>query len=109
MVGNAAEIGPGQTAFERNDRVIDIWSAVHLTSAMLMGWVMDPFIALLLLIAYEPLELFVLYPLSMKLFNYPFGYESWRNSWSDMQFDAAGVALGYYGLRRLADAPFTLF
>ncbi len=94
---------------ERNDRVIDVWSAVHLTTAVLMGWVMDPFIALLLLIAYEPFELFVLYPASMKLFNYPFGYESWRNSWSDIQFDAAGVAIGYFALRRVAEAPFTLF
>jgi hypothetical protein len=93
----------------RNDSLVDVWSGVHLVTGIAMGWVMDPFIALLILIAWEPLEIFVLYPLSMKLFEVPFGYESWRNSFSDIVFDAAGVALGAFALGALVDPPFFLF
>lgn len=93
----------------RNDRLIDVWSGVHVVTAMAMGWVMDPFVALVILILYEPLEIFILCPISMRLFDYPFGYESWRNSFSDIVFDAVGVAIGYLGLTAVHAPPFHLF
>lgn len=96
---------------ERNDSLLDAWSWVHLVTGMAAGWLMNPFVALLILIAWEPLEIFILSPLSRKFFNYPFGYESWRNSFSDVVFDAVGVAIGYYGLTALSTPPppFPLF
>lgn len=94
---------------ERNDSLLDVWSGVHVVTGVAAGWLMDPFIGLLILIAWEPLEIFVLSPLSLRWFNYPFGYESWRNSFSDIVFDAVGVAIGFFGLRALVDPPFVLF
>lgn len=93
----------------RNNRLFDLWSIVHLLTGVLMGWVMDPFLALVLMIAWEPFEIFVLGPSLKRWTGITFGYESFRNSLSDMLFDAAGVALGYYALRALADPPFLLF
>jgi len=93
----------------RNDALFDLWSLVHLATGIVFGWVMDPFVALVFMILWEPLEIFVLNPLAMTLFGTEFGYESWRNAVSDIVFDAAGVGIGYYALRALVDAPFTLF
>ena len=96
--------GPGA----RNARIVDGWSVAHLASGVGLGWVMDPFWALLILILYEPLEVFVLSPLSWKLLGREFGHESLRNSLSDIVFDAAGVLLGTWGLRALVAPPFLL-
>lgn len=93
----------------RNDKLLDVWSAVHLVTGALMAWVMDPFWALALLVLYEPLEIFVLYPIVLRVTGKVFGYESFRNSLSDIVFDVAGVVIGYYGFRAWWDAPVTLF
>ena len=77
-------------------------------TGVVMGWLMEPFLALVLMILWEPLEIFVLSPL-MARFGIEFGYESWRNAISDIIFDAAGIALGVYVLGALVDPPFTLF
>ncbi len=92
----------------RNNRLLDIWSAIHLVTGALMAWVMPPFIALLIMVLWEPLEVLVLSPLFAK-FDIEFGYEGIRNIASDIIFDAAGVALGFWVLRSLWDAPFTWF
>ena len=92
----------------RNDRLFDLWSLVHMFTGVVMGWLMEPFLALVLMILWEPLEIFVLSPL-MARFGIEFGYESWRNAISDIIFDAAGIALGVYVLGALVDPPFTLF
>lgn len=92
----------------RNDRLFDLWSVVHMGTGVLMGWTMEPFLALVLMILWEPLEIFVLSPLFWK-FGIEFGYESWRNSISDIVADAVGVALGFYVLRAAVDPPFLLF
>jgi len=93
----------------RNDSLVDVWSWVHVVTGIAVGWLMHPFIGLLIMIAWEPLEIFVLSPLSLRFFNYPFGYESWRNSFSDIVFDAVGVALGFFVLRAIVDPPFQVF
>jgi hypothetical protein len=91
----------------RNNAFFDIWSLVHLFTGVLMGWVIDPFLALALMVLWEPLEILVLSPLLAKV-GIIFGYESLKNSLSDIFFDVIGVALGYYLLTALIEPPFTL-
>lgn len=92
----------------RNDALVDLWSVVHLVTGALLGWVMDPFIALLLMVLWEPLEILVLSPFLARR-NILFGHESLRNSLSDIAFDGAGVAIGVWVLTPLFDPPFFLF
>ena len=93
----------------RNNTLLDGWSFVHLVTGIAAGWVMDPFIALLILVLWEPLEILVLSPMADRLLGIEFGFESLRNSMSDIVFDAAGVALGYWALRALVEPPFVWF
>ncbi|HSX45671.1 MAG TPA: hypothetical protein VLG27_01540 [Candidatus Saccharimonadia bacterium] len=77
----------------RNDKLFDRWSALHFTTGIILGWLINPWIALLIMAAYEPIENFVLCPLFWR-FGIVFGHESWRNSFSDIFFDALGISLG---------------
>lgn len=92
----------------RNTALFDVWSLVHLVTGIGCGWLMDPFIGLLILVLWEPLEILVLSPFLAR-FQILFGHESLRNSLSDIFFDGLGVALGFWGLRALWDPPFMLF
>ncbi len=92
----------------RNDRMVDHWSFIHLATGIAMGWLMDPFWALLLMILWEPFELYVLSPITWRLFRREFGHESMANSWSDILFDAAGVTFGAFLLREWLEPPFVL-
>ena len=92
----------------RNDALFDIWSVIHLATGVVMGWVLAPFVALAIMVTWEPLEVFVLSPLLAKL-GVKFGYESLRNSLSDIFFDVVGVALGAWVLTKLIDPPLHLF
>ena len=92
----------------RNDALFDGWSIVHVFTGILMGWLMDPFIALALMVLWEPLEVLILSPLLAKR-GILFGYESIRNSLSDIFFDVIGIAIGIYALSALVDPPFFLF
>jgi hypothetical protein len=92
----------------RNDLLFDVWSFVHLATGIGMAWVMDPFVALLIMVIWEPLEILVLSPLLAKL-GITFGHETLRNSLSDIFFDCVGVAAGYWILTPLRDPPFHLF
>jgi hypothetical protein len=98
----------GRVAHPRNDLLFDIWSVVHLLTGIGMAWVMDPFIALLIMVVWEPLEVLVLSPLMARR-GIVFGHESLRNSLSDIFFDCLGVALGYWVLTPLVAPPFHLF
>ena len=69
---------------------------------------MAPFVALLIMTIWEPVEILVLSPFLAR-FGILFGHESLRNSLSDIAFNCAGVALGYWGLTALWDPPFHLF
>jgi len=93
----------------RNDALLDRWSFVHLVTGAAMAWVMPPHIALMILVLWEPLEILVLSPLAKRLWGLDFGFESLRNAMSDIVFDVAGVGLGLWFLRNVAEPPFTLF
>lgn len=92
----------------RNGSLFDTWSVVHFCMGVLLGWVMPAFPAIAILILWEPIEIFVLSPLLAKV-NITFGYESLRNSLSDICFDLLGVAVGAELLTQVAAAPFHLF
>jgi CBS domain containing-hemolysin-like protein len=92
----------------RNDRFFDIWSLGHLTLGIVGGWVMDPLVALLALVVWEPLEILVLSPFLAR-FGIEFGHETLRNSLSDIAFDSLGIAIGFWGLTAIADPPFHWF
>ncbi len=69
---------------------------------------MNPFVALTIMVLWEPIEIFVLSPILAR-FGISFGHESLRNSLSDIVFDTIGVAIGAYILGALAVPPFYLF
>ena len=81
----------------RNDRIIDRWSAVHVLSGALLGLVLPPPAALIILIGWEPFEVFLLSPFLLKR-GIVYGYEAWQNSLSDIVFDLLGFLVGYAGL-----------
>lgn len=92
----------------RNDALIDWWSAVHLVTGVGLAWIMHPALALAIMVAWEPFEIFILSPLLAKI-GITFGYETLRNSLSDIFFDIVGVAIGYLLFAQLFEPPFYLF
>ncbi|HZL07737.1 MAG TPA: hypothetical protein VFC50_00905 [Candidatus Dormibacteraeota bacterium] len=96
------------TKLKRNDKLYDTWSLVHVATGVVLGWVMNPLVALLIMILWEPLEIFVLSPLLGRR-GIVFGYESLRNSLSDIVFNVIGVLLGAQVLAALSVPPFRLF
>lgn len=77
-------------------------------TGVMLGWIMAPFAALVIMVLWEPLEILVLSPLLAR-FGVTFGFESLKNSLSDIFFDAVGVVLGAFALGALAAPPFHLF
>lgn len=94
--------------YRRNDALFDIWSITHLLMGVLFGWLINPFWAVVLLVLWEPLEILILSPLLKRYFNIDFGYESLRNSLSDIFFDILGVIIGAWILGAQIPAPFHL-
>ena len=92
----------------RNDRLYDLWSLAHFTTGVGFGWIMPPFIALALMVIWEPFEILVLSPIFAR-HHIDFGYETLKNSMSDIVVDIIGVAIGYYGLAQHYAPPFHLF
>lgn len=92
----------------RNDALVDVWSLVHLLTGVLGGWLVDPFVALLAMVLWEPLEILVLSPFLGRR-GILFGHESLRNSLSDVFFDGLGVAIGWWLVTPLWEPPFHLF
>lgn len=92
----------------RNSNLFDIWSVVHLLTGVAMGWVMDPFVALALMVLWEPFEILILSPQLAKK-GIVFGHESLRNSLSDIFFDVVGVAIGASVILSISEPPFSLF
>ena len=86
----------------RNDHLIDVWSAAHVAWGVALCIVFGPIWAIAFLIAWEPFEIFLLGP-TLARRGIPFGHETWRNSLSDILFDAAGAALGFFLVLRLWD------
>ena len=77
----------------RNHAIFDFWSLLHIVWGMLLAWWLGPLWALSLLILWEPFEILILGPILKRLFNVTFGYESIRNSLSDIVFDSIGILL----------------
>lgn len=96
------------TGKHRNDSLFDAWSIVHFLTGLMMGWTITPVVALALMVLWEPLEIFILSPILARI-NIEFGYETLRNSLSDIFFDTVGVLLGAYVLTWLVMPPFHLF
>lgn len=69
---------------------------------------MNPVIALSIMVLWEPIEIFVLSPLLARR-GITFGFESLRNSLSDIVFDTVGVLIGAFVLGALISPPFYLF
>lgn len=92
----------------RNNTLYDRWSLVHLGTGIIFGWVVAPFVALAVMVLWEPLEIFVLSPL-LGRFGIVFGYETLQNSLSDIFFNVLGVALGNWTLTAILAPPFHLF
>lgn len=95
-------------ALGRNNTWYDPWSAVHFMSGILLGWLLPPLAALAILILWEPLEILLLSPLLARE-NINFGYESLRNSLSDIVVDIAGFIVGHYLLLHVITPSFHLF
>lgn len=93
---------------KRNGNIFDFWSIIHFNTGVLLGWLLDPFIALVIMVLWEPLEIFVISPFFMR-FNVVFGYETIRNSLSDILFDTLGVIVGAVVLTSIFSPPFHLF
>jgi hypothetical protein len=94
---------------KRNNALFDIWSIVHFTTGVALGWLIDPFFGLAIMVLWEPLEILVLSPILWKRYNIVFGHETLHNSLSDIVFDTLGVLTGYLLLTSLFDPPFHLF
>ena len=92
----------------RNDAWYDNWSLMHLLIGIILGWLMPPFAAVALMVLWEPVEIFVLSPILAR-YNINFGYETLKNSLSDIIVDVTGVAIGYYGLQLIVTPPLHLF
>lgn len=92
----------------RNGAIFDGWSIIHFGTGVGLGWLVHPWIAVAAMIAWEPFEIFILSPLFARI-NIEFGYETWRNSLSDIFFDALGVAVGYFVLSEMVPLSFRLW
>lgn len=93
---------------DRNNAVFDSWSIVHGLSGVFMGWVMPPQIALILMAAWEPFEIFIISPVAAR-WGIVFGHETLKNSFSDIIADTIGIIIGAFLLTNFVDPPFYLF
>jgi hypothetical protein len=98
---------PKKIIHTRNNSFFDIWSIVHLVVGVMFGWIMTPVLAIILMAAWEPIEIFVLSPLLARR-GIIFGQETLKNSLSDILFDVIGVLLGAWGLAHFINPPFFL-
>lgn len=92
----------------RNNKLFDNWSLVHIASGVVAGWVLPPFIAIALLVLWEPFEILLLSPFLAR-FGIIFGHETLRNSLTDIVYDFIGVIIGITVLTSWFAPPFYLF
>ena len=77
---------------KRNDKLVDIWSLVHVVSSGTLAWLIGPVSAFVIVTLWEPFEILLLSPLLAQR-GIIFGYESWRNSLSDIVFNSLGIGI----------------
>lgn len=92
----------------RNSKLYDIWSINHVVTGMIFGVFMAPIPAMLIMSAWEPLEVFIISPI-MARFGVLFGYEALVNAISDIIFDAIGYAIGYFLLSQFVGPEYRIF
>lgn len=97
-----------RTTKKRNDVLFDKWSIVHLFTGIFLGWLINPLVAVIGMVLWEPLEILVLSPLLARV-HITFGFETLKNSLSDIVFDIAGVLIGSQLLARILHTPFHWF
>jgi hypothetical protein len=66
-----------------------------MVSSGVLTWLIGPVYAFAIVTLWEPLEIFVLSPLLAKR-GIIFGYETWRNSLSDIVFNTIGIVFAYF-------------
>lgn len=88
--------------------MFDIWSVIHFFNGVILGWLLDPLLAIAIMVVWEPLEVFVISPLLAKV-GIIFGNESLHNSVSDIFYDVLGITLGTWALTAVIGPPFHLF
>ena len=108
MIKKSKKTRNARHGLDRNNDVFDNWSIVHCLTGVFMGWVMPPQIALLLMAAWEPFEILVISPIVAR-HGIVFGYETLKNSFSDIIADTLGIFIGAFILANLFDPPFYLF
>lgn len=79
---------------KRNNRLVDRWSFVHFASSAALCWLVGPVPAFVITALWEPFEIYIISPLLGKK-GIVFGYETWRNSVSDIFFNTAGISVAF--------------
>lgn len=74
----------------RNNNIFDKWSLVHLSFGIIFGLIFSPVFALVILVAWEPIEILLISPF-LAHYKIKFGYETLKNSLSDILFDSLGI------------------
>lgn len=82
---------------------------MHFLTGASLGWIMNPLLALALMVLYEPFEVLVLSQFLYDNFGIVYGNEALINSITDIVVNTAGVAVGYHILRKRYPPPFVLF
>jgi hypothetical protein len=77
----------------RNKTLVDMWSLTHIAWGVLLGILVGPVLAIILLVLWEPIENFIISPIMHRIFGINFGHESLQNSISDIVFDLLGVMI----------------
>ena len=80
----------------KNKKLIDLWSLTHILWGAFLTWLLGPWIALLIMVLWEPFEVKLLGPFLMKHCGVVFGNEGWQNSASDIVMDIIGILFSIY-------------
>lgn len=89
---NKARLNRIRSFARRNNNNFDKWSLVHLSFGIIFGLIFSPVLALILLVAWEPIEILLISPFLAR-HKITFGYETLRNSLSDIMFDSLGILI----------------
>jgi hypothetical protein len=74
----------------RNSAYFDLWSIVHFLTGIVMASFINPLLAFVLMVLWEPIEILVLSPI-LGRHGVLFGYETLVNSLSDIVVDTLGI------------------
>jgi hypothetical protein len=89
---NKARLKRIRSFARRNNNNFDKWSLVHLSFGIIFGLIFSPLTALVILVAWEPIEIMLISPFLAR-HRITFGYETLKNSLSDIMFDSFGILI----------------